>query len=317
MITTAIESLPYLSASLGIEVLVKRDDLFGDSGGGNKARKMRYIVHAARRAGASTLVTTGGLQSNHARATALAAAREGWRCHLVLHGDPATNEVAAGNYLLTSLLGARIDIVPSSEIAAVMADSIRQLKSNGEVPYEIQGGGHCTEGAMAYVDAVNELKQQAEALDWHPDVVVCASGTGTTQAGILAGFESSAAPPRVIGVSVARTSPRGTAVVTAAYRDIRRALGYTANELPVEFRDDWIDGGYEVASDRVLAAIRLAARCDGLLLDPTYTGKAFCGLVDMVNRGEIPQGSRVLFWHTGGLVNLLAATGYAKELSRP
>lgn len=315
MCETPIHRLPVLSRELGVDLFVKRDDLFPDVGGGNKARKMNYIAASAKRAGATALFTTGGIQSNHARATALVAAREGWRCHLVLHSDGARHQNPQGNYLLSRLLGASAEIVPPTEIAGRMAATRTHLAKMGEQPYEIPGGGHCTEGAMAYHDAMLQTTSQLEVLSWKPDIVICASGTGTTQAGLIAGCETAGLSCRIIGVSVARQNPRGSHIVAEAYHRLRQQFVSVRDPLPVEFRDEWVGGGYENVSDRVLDVIRHAARSDGLILDPTYTGKAFVALIDLINSAQIASGSRILFWHTGGLLNLLSATNYALELT--
>lgn len=307
-----LQALPRLGTTLGIDLRTKRDDLLPVAGGGNKLRKISRIVDHARATGSNALVTTGGAQSNHARVTAVTAAALGWRCHLVLHGSPDDLENPTGNLLLMVLAGADITIVEPDEIASAMKDAIDRLSEEGCEPYEIPGGGHSVHGAMAYVDAISEVSDQANG--WEPDFIVHASGTGATQAGIIAGCVRQGWPTRVIGISVARRNPRGTDAVWQSVDEVARVLDLPMEPSIVDFRDSWVGEGYELADSRVLDTIRTAAGIEGLVLDPTYTGKAFTALNDLVDTGEIPKGSRVLFWHTGGLLNLMSSR-YLEHIS--
>jgi 1-aminocyclopropane-1-carboxylate deaminase/D-cysteine desulfhydrase-like pyridoxal-dependent ACC family enzyme len=160
---------------------------------------------------------------------------------------------------------------------------------------------------MAYVEAVEELQRQCQQDGWRPGWIILASGTGTTQAGLVVGIERLGWATQVVGISVARPNPRGGEVVTKACEEVAQDLGLRVGSWSVDFRDDWIGEGYEKADGSVLSTIRLAAQEDALILDPTYTGKAFCALLDLVDEGEIAEGAKVLFWHTGGLMNLLAS----------
>jgi 1-aminocyclopropane-1-carboxylate deaminase/D-cysteine desulfhydrase-like pyridoxal-dependent ACC family enzyme len=292
---------------LNIDLRVKRDDLFPVVGGGNKARKIVRILRSAKGQRCDALVTTGGLQSNHARVTALAAAARGWRCKLVLHGDPDELLRPKGNLLLMKLAGAEIEVVEPPCIAQAMRSSMDSLRGEGLNPYEIPGGGHTVFGAMAYVDAIEELQRQCRKDDWRPDWIILASGTGTTQAGIIVGLERLGWRTRVVGVSIARQNPGGASIVGQACQRLRADLGMPEPSTGVDFRDDWVGAGYQEAGEKVLATIRIAAEMEGLVLDPTYTGKAFTALFDLVREGEIERGSNVLFWHTGGLLNLMAS----------
>ena len=304
---TPLESCSSLGDHLSITLRIKRDDLYPTIGGGNKGRKLQYILAEAVTQGCDAVVTNGAVQSNHARATALAASAVGWKCSLVLHGRPQELVGAKGNLLLMELAGADIHIVSPDEIAGQMKLATEGLRSAGHRPYEIPGGGHSVAGAMAYVDAVEELKCQCDLDGWRPDWIVLPSGTGTTQAGIIVGLERLGWDTKVIGVSVARKNPRGTLIVNQACWDLREYLGMPNCSTPVDFRDDWIGKGYEKAGEQILSTIRWVAVTAGLILDPTYTAKAFKAMFDIVRSGEIPYGSRVLFWHTGGLLNLLAS----------
>lgn len=314
---TPLNALSNISKSLGIDLRVKRDDLFPIVGGGNKGRKISYILADAEKSGSNALVTTGGIQSNHARATALVAAAKGWRCKLILHGDPGQPIRIRGNLLLMQLCGVEIEIVRSSEIAECMATAMDAFRTKGLKPYEIPGGGHSITGAIAYVEAVDELKQQCKEVGWRPDWIVLASGTGTTQAGIVVGLERLGWGTQVTGISVARRNPRGKNIVEQACQDLRKHLGMSKQSTEVDFRDDWVGQGYQEAGEKVLATIYMAAEMDGLILDPTYTGKAFTALLDLIDREEIERGSNVLFWHTGGLLNLVASEHFIRGVLKP
>jgi 1-aminocyclopropane-1-carboxylate deaminase/D-cysteine desulfhydrase-like pyridoxal-dependent ACC family enzyme len=299
--------LVQLGTQFSLDLRVKRDDLYPVTGGGNKARKMARILEVAESQGCNALVTTGGLQSNHARVAAMVAARKGWRCKLILHNLSEDIIHLQGNLLLMQLAGAEIEIVKPSDIAHSMRAAMDAFRSEGLTPYEIPGGGHSIAGAMAYVEAVEELKRQCQKDKWRPDWIILASGTGTTQAGIIVGLERLEWQTHVVGISIARKNPRGKNIVKQACQDLRTHLDMPEPSISVDFRDDWVGEGYEKAGEKVLETIRMVAKMDGLILDPTYTGKAFTALLDLVRSGEIKKGSNVLFWHTGGLLNLMAS----------
>jgi 1-aminocyclopropane-1-carboxylate deaminase/D-cysteine desulfhydrase-like pyridoxal-dependent ACC family enzyme len=313
---TPVSRLGRLSTDLRIDLRVKRDDLLPLTGGGNKVRKLARILEAEEQAGTgiNALVTNGGLQSNHARVTALLAASRGWPCKLVLHTEPGDVPPASGNFLLMRLAGADLRLVTADEVASALELAREDLVAAGLRPRVIPGGAHTLEGALAYADAVDELLEDPLLRGWTPDWVVLASGTGATQAGLVAGFaRAGLRGTRVVGVSVARRNPRGQAAVQSSCEELARALGL--EPLTVDFRDEWVGPGYEKPTPATLEALQHAARSEGLVLDPTYTGKAFAALLDLVARGEIPQGARVLFWHTGGLLNLM--TAHAPFAPRP
>jgi len=293
--------VPRLGEKLSISLWVKRDDLFPFASGGNKARKIVRILKEVEREGCNALVTAGALQSNHARVTALAAATKGWPCHLVLHGDRKQLARPTGNLELMRRSRATIEVVEPSEIGQALRSAMNSLRGQGYRPYLIPGGGHCLAGALAYVDAASELMKQCTEVGWHPDWILLASGTGTTQAGLIIGLERAGWKIRVVGISVARENPRGREIVHQSCRELRSHLRLAEPETLADFREDWIGDGYGKAGPSVLSAIRLAERTDGLILDPTYTGKALAALVDLVASGEIPDGAKVLFWHTGGI----------------
>lgn len=302
---TPIQKLPRLSERLGIDLRVKRDDLLPLPGGGNKARKIWPILESARRDGATALITAGSAESNHARATALAAAREGMKCYLVLH-DEGNAAADSANLLLARLTGAVIELVPPERIADSIAEAAERLRLDGERPFVVPGGGHCRAGGMAYVKAAAEAVAQWESQDWSPVRIVLASGTGTTQAGLVAGLRRENRDVAVTGISVARPAVRGGQAVREALSWLDDPNRPLADGI-VDFRDDWVGDGYARADARVFDTILAAARHEGLPLDPTYTGKAFLGMQDMIQSKEIAPGDRVLFWHTGGLLNLVTS----------
>jgi 1-aminocyclopropane-1-carboxylate deaminase/D-cysteine desulfhydrase-like pyridoxal-dependent ACC family enzyme/methionyl-tRNA formyltransferase len=293
----------------GVDVRCKRDDLYPAVGGGNKARKIQYILQYAVENGFNALVTNGGLQSNHARATALACAESGMHCSLVLHTEcPDEVRHLVGNLMLMEMSGAELQYCKLRDLKEAMDQEMDRLRSEGYQPLYIWGGGHCIQGSIAYFEAAREAQRQCG--DWVPDYIVHASGTGTTQAGLIAGYAD--LPTKIIGISVARESDRGVSVIEKSLSELGDYLKIDLSEQSVDFRDDWIEGGYEAISDRLLESVDQAAR-KGLILDPTYTGKAFLGMNELIQAGEIPRGSKVLFWHTGGLLNLLSSPAYLKK----
>lgn len=307
---TPLQPAPRLAAALGIDIdlWLKRDDLYPMSGGGSKARKIEYIVRKAIAEGYDVLVTNGGPQSNHARATATIAANLGLRCHLVVALKPATVYRNCGNLLLMKLSGASIEYCKKEEIAEFMDRAVDGFAAKGHKPLYIRGGGHCVEGTIALVEAAQEAMQQCG--DWQPDFLIAASGTGTTQAGFAIGYAGT--PTRVIGISVARPKEQGREAIQTSMDDYFRKSGAPVRPVEVDFRDDWTDGGYEESSPELFQLIECAARA-GFYFDPTYSGKALRGLVALVRRGEIKRHSRVLFWHTGGLLNLQAVNRYLDD----
>ena len=306
---TPLEPASRLATALGlhIDLRMKRDDLYPLSGGGIKARKIGYIVKDAMERGYDALVTNGGPQSNHARATAIVAAKLGLKCHLVLVLDPTTAYSMSGNILLMRLSGASIELCSKDQLAVRMDRAIDSLTDMGHRPLYIWGGGHCLQGTVAFVEAAVEARNQCDA--WVPDYVVVASGTGTTQAGLAIGYAD--LPTQVVGISVAREGERGARVVQQCIDEFLAANSRHTPPTRVIFRDEWTDGGYEQYSTDLFSLIERAATT-GYFFDPTYSGKALRGLVSMVNQGEIPSGSKVLLWHTGGLMNLQAVLRYTE-----
>ena len=289
----------------GPQLLVKRDDALPFAFGGNKVRKMQLVAADAIQAGADTLITSGGVQSNHARVTAAAAAKLGLRCVLVVNGTRPDR--LTGNALLDQLLGAEVRYVADrSERAAAVEVAAAELRRAGRRPYVIPIGASTPLGAVGFTSAVSELRAQLGTL---PDFIIHSTSSGGTQAGLVAGCALAGLGTRIIGVSADETSE-------ALSRDIRGILGGVPGllDLPpdtfasaeVEVDDRFVGGGYGVPTAESREAIELLARTEGLFLDPTYTAKAMAGLIARVRGGKLRGDQTVLFWHTGGQVGLFA-----------
>ncbi len=312
---TPLEPLPRLSETLGVELWIKRDDQTGLAGGGNKTRKLEFLIAAAKAANADTVITGGAPQSNHCRQTAAAAAKTGLRAVLVLAGEP---EHATGNILLDTLLGAEFVWAGTRPRDAVMADTVAAQKAAGHTPYLIPYGGSNFIGAAAYVAAVEELAQQLADRHLPPfDRIVFASSSGGTHAGLALGVAALNLPTQVLGISVDKPEVELTneIVGTLATETARRL------DLPHRFSgenifadDGYMGGGYGVMGNTERDAITLFARTEAILLDPVYTGRAAGGLIDLIRRGKIAPGERILFWHTGGFPALFAPR-YATKLA--
>ncbi|PYQ72138.1 MAG: D-cysteine desulfhydrase family protein [Acidobacteria bacterium] len=305
--STLVEPLPRLSAVLGggPRLLVKRDDAIPFGFGGNKVRKLAFVAAHAKAEGADTLITAGGVQSNHARATAAAAAKLGMRAVLVANGEPPAAPTA--NALLDALLGAEVVYVGSrEERAPKMNELAEQLRAGGRHPYTIPIGASMPLGALAFVMAMLELVDEMPP----PDVIVHSSSSGGTQAGLIAGCRLLGLPTRVVGVSA-------DAPTASLHGDIRAIVSGVADLLrldpadlgrgtAIEVDDRFVGEGYGISTAASREAIELAARTEALFLDPTYTAKAMAGLIAYVRQQRFVEGQTILFWHTGGQVALFA-----------
>ncbi len=308
---TPIEPLPNLSRALGgPELWIKRDDQTGLATGGNKARKLEFLIAQALEAGADTVITAGSTQSNHARQTAAAAARCGLACHLVLFSPAGEPAPLSGNVLLDELLGATIhwtdEHAPYRQtLGRVEAD----LRAAGRQVYVVPYGGSNAVGLMGYAAAVEEaVEQMNEAGPF--DAHVFATSSGGTQAGMILGgyLTGLLGETRLLGISVdereAVLAPRVANLVNAGAQLL--GLDWRVNDDAADINDDYLGGGYAVVGEPEREAIRLLARHEGILADPVYTGRALAGLFDLIRRGEFKRGQRVLFWHTGGVAALFA-----------
>lgn len=316
---TPVEPLPRLSKALGgPEIWIKRDDQLGLAGGGNKTRKLEFVMAAALKEGAKAVMTVGAVQSNHCRLTLAAAKREGLACYLVIEErvKDSYSPQANGNNLLFHLLGVeRIFVSPfGADIKAAIAQARETVRrETGVDPYFIPGGASTTLGASGYAAAVLELLGQCEAQHLSFDNLVVASGSGGTHGGLLAGKALFSFPGTILGVSTRHPTAVQKAHIGSLARETLAFLESKAT-LPSEWvsvGDDWVGPGYSIPDERTLEAIRLFATEEGVLLDPVYTGKAAAGLIGMIRRGDLTKGSRVLFWHTGGSPALFA---YGEQL---
>ncbi|MDR1684986.1 MAG: D-cysteine desulfhydrase [Desulfovibrio sp.] len=304
---TPLEPAPKLTELLGgPNIYLKRDDLLPGAGGGNKTRKLDFLMAEALDRKADSVVTCGAVQSNHCRLTAGAAAREGMECLLVLEErvPGSYKPQASGNNLLFHLLGVSSKrVVPGgSDMDVETAKSADFLRAAGKKPYVIPGGGSNPLGALGYAACAEELLQQCFFLGLRPDAVVVASGSAGTHAGLLAGFAACNARIAVHGISVNRRR--------AAQEDKVYSLAGKTAELmglhnlivrsEVIVHDDYVGPGYSLPTAGMREAVTLTARTEGVLLDPVYTGKAMAGLIDLVRKGVFRKGQDVVFLHTGG-----------------
>lgn len=316
---TPLEPLRRLSEHLGgPTIYVKRDDCTGLALGGNKARKLEFLVADALAQGCDTLVTIGGLQSNHCRQTAAAAAKFGLACELILphlsRFKSATYETS-GNVLLDQLLGAKRHVVATMEAAAERTKEVLDsIRSRGGQPYFIPAGGSTALGALGYVDAARELMQQAAAEQLRIDHVVVTTGSSTTHAGLVVGFhlleatEAGYQAPPIMGIAVYQREQPSTTLVRQRARETAELLGISSEGLDqrVVVTDAYLGRGYGEPTEGMVEAVRLAARLEGLLLDPVYTGKTLAGLIDQVRQGRFRPSDNIVFMHTGGMPALFA-----------
>ena len=313
--STPIQRLEKLSQHLGgPEIWIKRDDLTGLAGGGNKTRKLEFLVAEALRQGADTLITVGAVQSNHCRLTLAAAAHEGLRCRLVLEQRVAGSyrKEASGNNFLFDLLGAEsITVVDGgTDLAAVMNAEAGKVKAEGRKGYVIPGGGSNALGAMGYVVCAREILAQSLDMGVVFDEFVVASGSAGTHSGLLVGFNAANAGVPLTGINVRR--PRAEqegnvhklAIEAAAFAGLPAPVRDSVVAL-----DEWVGPGYSMPTDEMVEAVRLFARLEGILLDPVYTGKAAAGLIGLIRRKHFRQDSKILFLHTGGAPSLFAYQG--------
>ena len=303
---TPVEELPRLRDALRCEprLLVKRDDSIRFAFGGNKVRKMSYVLAEALEQGADTLITCGGIQSNHARVTAAAAAKLGLRCILVANGTPPPKRTA--NALLDHLLGAEVrHVTDRTQRTPEMERAADEVRNAGGHPYVVPLGASTPLGAAAYAQAAFELKSQIDP----PDVIVHSTSSGGTQAGLLTGCALLDWTTRVVGISADERS-------TTLGRDVRTIVdgceplmdvptGHFASVI-IDVDDRFVGNGYGIPTAVSTQALELCARTEALFLDPTYTAKAMAGLIARVRAGDFNDARTVLFWHTGGQVGLFA-----------
>jgi D-cysteine desulfhydrase family pyridoxal phosphate-dependent enzyme len=309
---TPLDDAPRLSDALkGPRILIKRDDLTGLALGGNKTRKLEYLIAAALAEGADVVLTVGAAQSNHCRQTAAAARKAGLRCILVL-GRSEHNEMQ-GNLLLDALLDADVRMVDANPGAA-MERIAEEERRGGARPYLIPGGGSNGLGALGYAQCVLELQTQLLERGGSADYLYLSSGSGGTQGGLLLGARMFSAGYRIVGVSPggAAAGVRASALRAASEGASRLGLPLAFAESDFVVHDEYVGPGYAIPTAASNEAIRLFAQTEGLIVDPVYTAKAAAGLIDHVRTGRIERDATVVFLHTGGQPALFA---YHAELA--
>jgi D-cysteine desulfhydrase len=301
---TPIEALPHLTEALGgPRLLVKRDDQTGLAFGGNKTRKLEFLIAEAQEKGARTLITGGALQSNHCRQTAAAAARFGFKCILILTGYQP--EHPSANLLLDQLFGAQIIYVSDREDRdRVLQENFDRALKEGLCPYLVPYGGSSPTGALGYAFAVQELMAQKVDTDW----IVFATSSGGTQAGLVLGQRVFGYKGRVLGISIDETKEwlgnHVSELASLGSERLGERIEFSAAEVLVN--DDYCKSGYGVPTETEQEAIHLFAKQEGVLLDPVYTGRAAAGMIDLIRKGWFQKNETVLFLHTGGQPALFA-----------
>jgi L-cysteate sulfo-lyase len=310
---TPLEALPRLSKHLGgPNIFVKRDDCTGLGTGGNKTRKLEFLMADALQQKASVVITQGAVQSNHARQTAAAACKLGLKCELVFEkrvDKPSEAYLQSGNVFLDRMFGANIrEVEKGADMAAALEQVAGEMRTRGEKPYVIPGGGSNRIGALGYVDCAYEFMSQANRLGLVIDHVIHATGSAGTQAGLLAGLKASHSgiPLLGIGVNVAQEIQEERvfklAVETAEYIGAPGSI----ERSDVVANCDYVGDGYGVPTEGMNAAVLLLARLEGLLFDPVYSGKALAGMIDLIGKGRFTREENLLFIHTGGSAGLFA-----------
>ncbi len=308
---TPLEPMENLSKFLGGPCLwIKRDDCTGLATGGNKTRKLEFLMADAIAQGADTVITQGATQSNHARQTVAIAAKLGFESHILLEDRTGfTNEAytMGGNVLLDRLHGAHISRRPGgADMQAEMETLAAELRTRGKQPYVIPGGGSNPVGALGYVAAAQELLTQAYEMGLRIDHVVHATGSAGTQAGLVAGLVALNSGVPVLGIGVRAPKLRQEENVFALAQKTAAHLGLPGivKREHIVANCDYVGQGYGLPTDGMVEAVRLLARKEGILLDPVYSGKAMAGLIDLIKQGHFAPSDNVVFLHTGGAVGL-------------
>ncbi len=308
---TPLEFMPRLTQALGgPNLYIKRDDCTGLGSGGNRTRKLEFLMADAVQHGADTIITQGATQSNHARQTVAIAVKMGMKCEILLEdrtGSKAENYKKSGNVFLDHLFGARVQEVPGgTDMNAAMATLADELRAKGQKPYIIPGGGSNPIGALGYVTCALEMINQFNTEDLRVDCVVHATGSAGTQAGLVVGLEGTRSQIPVLGIGVrAAKEAQETNVYNLAVKtaELLGVAGSIKRES-VMANCDYVGGGYGVPTPGMIEAVTLVARLEGILLDPVYSGKGMAGLIDLCRKGHFKKGENVVFLHTGGAVAL-------------
>lgn len=310
---TPIESLPRLSAHLGgdVELYAKREDCnSGLAFGGNKVRKMEYIIPDAIKSGADTLVTIGGVQSNHTRQVAAIAAKIGMKCRLVQESWVPFNDAVydrVGNILMSRVMGAQIELVDEGFDIGIRESweaALEGVKANGGVPYAIPAGASVHKyGGLGFVGFAEEVRAQEAELGFKFDYVVVCTVTGSTHAGMAVGFAADGRADKVVGIDASATPDQTRAQVLAIAQKTADLVELEGgiSDRDITLIEDYAYPLYGVPSEETNEAIRLCGRLEGMMTDPVYEGKSMQGMIDLVRKGYFPKGSKVLYAHLGGV----------------
>lgn len=304
---TPIQKLERLSSFLGgPEIYIKRDDFTGMAISGNKVRKLEFVLAEAISQGCDTLITCGGIQSNHARATAAVAAHLGLKAHLVLAGE--STKKPDGNYFLDLLLGSEVSFYPTDDMD-VLNEHMNTLASyyekEGRTPFIVPLGASSGTGSLGYVYSVQEMSKQFEELGFEPDYIVVASGSGGTQAGLIIGKELFGISSQIIGINVRCDEMYFHKEISRIFNEFRHQHGnVSSTKLNINIIDGYVGNGYAKTRPEEMKFIAHLAKTEGLILDPTYTGKAMYGLSREIQKGTFRKKQKLLFIHTGGLFGL-------------
>lgn len=296
---TPVHKLEYFSNQFDREIWIKRDDLTGFGGGGNKVRKLEFLLKDALNKSCDTVITMGSQQSNHCRQTAAACAKLGLQCHLVLKGEkPQTNQ---GNLLLMKLFGAHTHFTGNQSREDFSENLSEKLASKNHSIYMIPIGGSNLIGSLGYVHAIEELKEQKTDFDY----IIVASGSGGTQAGIELGLRVHQLNSTLISIKIDKDLSHGKSIEENAGEIIEKGIDYFSLKNEIQTSDfitlqKYADPGYAVITDHEQLALKEMAIHEGIILDPVYTGRAFYALLDLLNNDFFPKNSKLLFWHTGG-----------------
>jgi len=282
-----------------------RDDLYPYLGGGNKGRKIMSISKDISKKKCNAVVTTGGINSNHCRALSIVCKQNKWDCTLILHGDKDEFYSSKGNALIMRAMKPKLIFSEVSKISKNMDLAMDKYKKDGYRPYYLWGGGHTLEGGIAYIDAVEELSSYCIDSNWFPDYIFLASGTGSTQAGIISGLDKFKLNSQVIGVSIARERDYAEKNITDFYKKLNNQYNIKSFNKDVIVLDDYLFGGYEQFNKELKVFSDLALSNYGFILDTTYSGKAFFGMLDYIKKNKLSD-ENILFWHTGGVLNFLS-----------
>ncbi|ADU29349.1 D-cysteine desulfhydrase [Evansella cellulosilytica] len=310
---TPIEKVTRFAAGLGgPNLYIKRDDLLGLTAGGNKTRKLEFLMGDALEKGADTIITAGGIQSNHCRLTLAACVKEGLKCILVLEENELDlfHTKTSGNFLLFQLLGTEnVKVVPNgTDVYAEMEKLARQVRGEGRTPYVIPVGGSNVTGITGYAACAEEIIEQAKEQGIQFDYVVCTSGSGGMHAGLVAGLLAVDSAAKVIGINISRGKEEQEEKVYQLTKETAKHLGL-GREIPREAVvcfDDYVGPGYALPTEEMVEAVKRLASTEAILLDPVYTGKTMAGLIDLSGKNYFQREDNILFLHSGGTPALYA-----------